>query len=49
MATDSLLRDIEHLSRLPGGVGDGYREVFSDVVEYAKARFTEQLKQQKIE
>ena len=37
-------RDIEQLSRLLG-----YREMLSDVVEYAKARFAEQLKQQKIE
>lgn len=44
VAVDSLLRDIEHLSRLPG-----YRQVFTEIVEYAKVKFAEQLKQQKIE
>lgn len=42
---DPLFQEIEQLSRiLPG-----YRETFADIVEYSKARFAKQLKQQKIE
>ena len=41
---DPLLQDIEHLLRLPG-----QREILTDIVDYAKAKYAKQLKQQKIE